>query len=125
MVQVEPLDRAREFDPGKSGHIEWAVACRAGDLCDDAAIHKLDHGMYHALRMNHNLDLVRLEVKQPSCFDHFQALFIKVAESMVILGPICQVGCFSASSGVTLESCLRVCPRKGPPDDVRITRRTS
>ena len=50
---------------------------------------------------------------------------MSVAESIVIFGPICQVGCLRASSGVTSSSCLRVRPRNGPPEDVRITRRTS
>ena len=53
------------------------------------------------------------------------ALFIRVAESIVILGPIRQVGCLRASSGVTSVSSLRVRPRNGPPDEVRMTRRTS
>ena len=53
-------------------------------------------------------------------------LFISVAESMVILRPICQVGCCSASSAVTrcrARDARR--PRNGPPDAVRISRRTS
>ena len=53
------------------------------------------------------------------------ALFIRVAESIVIFGPICQVGCLRACSGVTSSSSRRVLPRNGPPEEVRITRRTS
>ena len=42
------------------------------------------------------------------------ALFIRVAESIEIFGPICQVGCRSASSGVTSASSRRDLPRNGP-----------
>ena len=44
---------------------------------------------------------------------------------MVILGPIFQLGCRRASSLVTLPSCSRSMPKKGPPEQVRINRRTS
>ena len=44
---------------------------------------------------------------------------MSVAESIVIFGPICQVGCLSASSAVTSVSSRRVLPRKGPPEEVR------
>ena len=54
-----------------------------------------------------------------------RALFIRVAESIEIFGPIFQVGCRSASSGVTSASSRALRPRNGPPDEVRITRRTS
>ena len=42
-------------------------------------------------------------------------LFISVAESIVILPPIAQVGCASASSTVTSASSARERPRNGPP----------
>ena len=45
-------------------------------------------------------------------------LFISVAESMVILGPIDQLGCASACSGVTAARSAALRPRKGPPDPV-------
>ena len=45
-------------------------------------------------------------------------LFASVAESIVIFGPICQVGCESASSTVTPSSSARERPRNGPPDAV-------
>ena len=58
-------------------------------------------------------------------------LFISVAESMVIFRPICQVGCRSASAGVTRSSALggeaaERAARRGqdqPPHLVRLTRR--
>jgi hypothetical protein len=53
------------------------------------------------------------------------ALFIIVAESTEILGPIFQVGCFKAISGVTNLSCSREYPRNGPPLAVRMMRRRS
>ncbi len=45
-------------------------------------------------------------------------LFMSVAESTVIFGPMFQVGCASASAAVTLASSRRVRPRNGPPDAV-------
>ena len=45
-------------------------------------------------------------------------LFIIVAESMVILAPISQVGWRSASALVTCANCAAVKVRKGPPDAV-------
>src|ERR1041384_6998975 len=46
-------------------------------------------------------------------------LFISVAESMVILGPMRQVGWFKACFRVILGKCLRSRFRKGPPEAVR------
>ena len=42
-------------------------------------------------------------------------LFIMVAESMVILAPMCHVGCRRACAALTVESCSLVSRRKGPP----------
>ena len=50
---------------------------------------------------------------------------MRVDESMVILGPIDQVGWASASSTVTARSCSAVQPRKGPPEAVSSSRATS
>ena len=52
-------------------------------------------------------------------------LFISVAESIVILPPIAQVGCASACSTVTSCSCARVRPRNGPPLAVIVRRSTA
>src|SRR5262249_24576434 len=52
-------------------------------------------------------------------------LLNNVAESIVILGPIFQVGCFSACSGVIESNFVRGVFRNGPPDAVRMIRRTS
>ena len=45
-------------------------------------------------------------------------LFASVAESIVIFGPMFQVGCASACAGVTSASSSAVLPRNGPPDAV-------
>ena len=52
-------------------------------------------------------------------------LFIKVAESMVILEPIFQFGCCNAWAGFTSRICSRDSSHRGPPDAVRIRRRMS
>ena len=46
------------------------------------------------------------------------ALFISVAESIVIFLPIFQVGCWSARSGVTASISSKGVVRKGPPEAV-------
>ncbi len=48
-----------------------------------------------------------------------------VAESMVIFFPIDQVGCFKAFATDTFFISSALLFRKGPPEAVRITRRTS
>ena len=52
-------------------------------------------------------------------------LFMSVAESIVIFAPIDQFGCLSARSGVTPGSSAAGTVRSGPPEAVRIRRRTS
>ena len=52
-------------------------------------------------------------------------LFMRVAESIVILGPMRQVGCARASSRVMRSKLSRGRLRKGPPEAVRMSRRTS
>ena len=52
-------------------------------------------------------------------------LFIIVAESIVIFGPIFQVGCARASSTVIASKVERSRSRNGPPDAVRTSRATS
>ena len=49
------------------------------------------------------------------------ALFMSVAESMVILGPIFQVGWCSACSGVTPARSAGLLSRKAPPDAVMMS----
>src|SRR5437588_8645145 len=52
-------------------------------------------------------------------------LLNSVAESIVIFGPMFQVGCLSACSGVIESNLLLANSRNGPPDAVRMMRRTS
>ncbi|ARX86823.1 hypothetical protein SMD44_06300 [Streptomyces alboflavus] len=52
-------------------------------------------------------------------------LLTRVAEFTVMTGPIAQVGCASASAGVTFARSAFVRPRKGPPDAVTTSLRTS
>ena len=52
-------------------------------------------------------------------------LFMRVAESMVTLAPMDQLGCFKALAGVTEASSRRLFPKKGPPEAVRRMRLTS
>ena len=54
-----------------------------------------------------------------------RALFIIVAESIVIFGPMSQLGCRSACSGVASRIRSAGQSRKGPPDAVSTTRSTS
>ena len=51
-----------------------------------------------------------------------KALFMRVAESMVIFWPIDHVGCFRACSGVTASISSNGLVRKGPPEPVIIRR---
>ena len=52
-------------------------------------------------------------------------LLTRVAELIVMTGPMAQVGWASACSGVTSASSSRDRPRNGPPLAVRTSRRTS
>jgi hypothetical protein len=53
------------------------------------------------------------------------ALFMRVADSIVIFGPIDQVGCLRASSGEAAAIASLDQVRNGPPEAVRMSRRTS
>ncbi len=72
-----------------------------------------------------DLNLVRFQPEQPFCLNHFEALFISVAESIVIRSPMSGQVLSRASSGRAASGCSRDQPRNGPPLAVRITRRTS
>ncbi len=54
-----------------------------------------------------------------------KALFIIVAESTVIFGPMFQVGCCKGFGDRDPANCSGVCRRKGPPLAVSTIRRTS
>src|SRR5438309_1518686 len=53
---------------------------------------------------------------------HSRPLFSNVAVSTVIFCPICQFGCRSASSAVTIDNSLSGVSRKGPPEAVIVMR---
>jgi len=46
-------------------------------------------------------DLVDFEIKEPKCFYGFKPFVHQVEESIVTFGPIFQLGCLKACSGVT------------------------
>ena len=52
-------------------------------------------------------------------------LLMRVEELMVTTGPMSQVGCLRAAAALIPVSSARLRPRKGPPEAVRTSRRTS
>ena len=68
---------------------------------------------------------LRRHLVQVHRLNKFKPLFISVAESMVIFAPIDQFGCCKASFLVIPCSSVRVLPKNGPPEQVRMRRRTS
>ena len=88
-------------------------------ICASAApSHSVDQRVHDRLRVNDDLDPVVGPPNRWWASITSRPLFISVAESIVILPPISQVGCWSASSTVTPSSSARVRPRNGPPDAV-------
>jgi len=78
----------------------WKTHIRAAYLRFDGAVHKFNHGMYQALRVNNDLDVCNGYVKQPVSFDISNPLFIRVAERLYLRSHI-QEGCRNACSGHT------------------------
>ena len=125
-VQVEPRARARRRGRDRSGRTGSAAACRAAragrSRCRrrtrPSSGRRSRDGSTTSICSGSSSNSQRASITS-------SALFISVAESIVIFGPICQVGCLRASSGVTSASSAADLPRNGPPDDVRMTRRTS
>ena len=71
-----------EIEPGKTivdpfwkGQciLNWQLHIGYAHLRFYTSVFKLHHGMNDALRMYHNLYLIRPKVEQPFCFNHFQA----------------------------------------------------
>ena len=46
---------------------------RCAELCDNRPVHEFNHRMHYRLRMNHDIDLFRRDIKQPTRFDDFQS----------------------------------------------------
>ena len=74
---------------------------RQAELRFDRAVHEFDQRMDDALVVDDDVDLVEASPNSQWASITSRPLFRSVAESMVILGPMLQVGCFSASAGVT------------------------
>ena len=49
-----------------------------------------------------------IKKRTPDCKIVRRNVFKRVALSMVIFAPICQVGCFNADAGVTFSNCSAV-----------------
>ena len=79
--------------------------------------------MDDGLRVDEDVDTLGGTSKSQRASITSSPLFIRVAESIVIFGPMCQVGCCSASAGVTVPALSRQAAN-GPPDAVRISRCT-
>src|SRR5437870_83903 len=75
--------------------------------------------------MDNHLDHRGRKVEQPAGLDQLQPFLKSVAESMVTLFPMRQVGCASACSGVALAISSLLALRKGPPLAVRMILRIS
>jgi len=67
--------------------------------------------MNDAFPMDHDLDLGFRDVEEPPGFDDFETLFMRVAESIVILAPIFQLGCWRCPFGCNV---LQLLPAQGP-----------
>ena len=81
-------------------------------------IRKLHGGVDDALTLDDDLNLILGQTEQPRASISSRPLFIRVAESIVILAPIFQFGCLSASAFVLVRSCSVVMPKNGPPEAV-------
>ena len=74
--------------------------------------------MDHALGVHHHIDHLRGHINNQQASINSSPLFIKVAESTEIFGPISQLGCFTAWAGVTAASSAALNSRNGPPEAV-------
>ena len=93
------------------------------ELCLERAVGELDHRVDDALRVDDDIDLDRRRHRTASVpRSTSSALFMSVAESIVTLAPIVQVGCASASSWRGRREALGGQSRNGPPEAVRINR---
>ena len=90
-----PALRVRERILNRQPHVGHA------ELRDDRSIHELDHRVDDRLRVDDDVDLLGPTSNSQCASMTSSPLFISVAESMVIFGPIRHVGWRSASSGVT------------------------
>ena len=112
------------FGPGDAERDRQLHVRRRG-LRNRRAVDELDHRVDHRLGVHDDLDAVEVDAEQQMRLDDLKALVDQGRRVVVMTGPMSQVGCASACSGVTSASSARVRPRNGPPLAVRISRRTS
>ena len=72
----ETNDRVAQPHPGSGWQPVVFLVDDAGwtELGDYRAVQKLHHRVHDRLRMHHHIDLFRIQIKQPSRFDHLQGL---------------------------------------------------
>ena len=92
----------------------------------EGAVDELDERVDEALGMDEDVDRGRTPTSYSQCASMTsRPLFMSVAESMVILAPMSQVGCARASSGGRAAASRSADQsRNGPPEAVRISRAT-
>ena len=76
-ADAEQIERVHAcLDPLRIGQCVRDRRAHVGvaELGDDRAVRVFDHRMHHALRMNHDLDLLRRRAEQPVRFDDFERL---------------------------------------------------
>ncbi len=92
-VECREVVRARrlEFEFREAGEIEWRESALdaiwpgervldreahvgAAELREDRAIDEFDHRVNDALRVHDHIDAIHADAKQPTGFDHFEAL---------------------------------------------------
>ena len=119
-----PDARRQPFRPAER-ELDRQAHVRHRELRAHRAVAELSERVDDALRVDHDVDLRVLEPEQVLASITSRPLFIRVAESIVIFGPICQTGCASASFTDAFASSACVHPRNGPPEPVSTTRLTS
>ena len=127
-VEVERRQRRRPAAPGTS-RAYW-IGRRMSATPSWAMIEPSTNSTIECtidLRVDHDVDAGRPETPNSQCASITSSpLFISVAESMVILRPIRQVGMAQrVLRAPTSPASAGECPRNGPPEAVRISRRTS
>lgn len=99
--------------------LDWELHIRCSKFCNNCAVYIFYHRMNDTLRLYHNLYLITSTLNNHLASITSRPLFTIVDESIVILRPIDQLGCFNASSTLISISSSDFFPRNGPPDAVR------
>ena len=99
------------------GQLDRDLHVRDAELAQHRVVVKLDHRMDDALPVDEDLNPVKdVTPKRWTASMTSRPLFIRVAESIVILAPMFQLGCLRAILGVMAERSSLVLPKKGPPE---------